>query len=115
MSPRGVIEPPKTPFGHLCDLLRLGSTGTHPKKVPVFGGLPAKNTVERDVPKKFYGVLIAWKFRRPLPRKVTTKFLGTARPIFGPLGTISGRNSSLGDVVRAYVTTLSVGRARALP
>jgi hypothetical protein len=88
---------------------RSSEAGEHryaPQKPPVFGGPPAKNTAERDVPKNVYGVVIAWKSGRPLPKKVTTRFLGTARPNFGPLGTIFRRDSSLGDVVRSYVTTL---------
>jgi hypothetical protein len=107
---RGYRAPKNTFWSYLYS----SEAGEHryaPQKLPVFGGLPNKNTVERDVPKNVYGVVIARKPSRPLPKKVTTKFLGTARPNFGPLGTIFGRNSSLGDLVRSYVTTLTMRRS----
>jgi hypothetical protein len=104
----------RAPKNAFCSLLRSSEAGGHryaPQKPPVFGGPPAKITLERDVPKKVYRVVVARKFGRPLPKIVTTTFLGTARPNFGPLGTIFGSNSSPGDVVRSYVTTLSVCKA----
>jgi hypothetical protein len=64
----------------------------------------AKKIVERDVPKNVYGVKLARNFGRPLPKKVTTRSLRTARPISGPLGTIFGRtDSSLGDIVAGLI------------
>jgi hypothetical protein len=97
---------PKNAFWSLLQSSEAGGHKYAPQKAPVFGGPPAKTTDGRDVPKNVYGVAVARKSDRPLPKKVTTRFLGTARPDFGPLGTIFGRNSSPGDLVRSYVTTL---------
>jgi hypothetical protein len=44
------------PSGHICDFPKAGE---HPKKPPVVGGPPAANTVECDVPKNLYRVVVA--------------------------------------------------------